>query len=114
MVLGASGAVSTTAAATIVTSGGAPAAGASMQGTDAGNVTITGSAVSMPLAAAGALITANGGAALGLANARGGNAGAIAVTANAGAINFSNGNLSAVGGNAVAGVGAGGRRTTSP
>ncbi|HEY2561955.1 MAG TPA: YDG domain-containing protein [Caldimonas sp.] len=53
-------------------------------------------------------MTANGGASLGLANARGGNAGTIAVTASAGAINFTNGNLSAVGGNAVAGVATGG------
>ncbi len=55
-----------------MTSGGAPAAGASMHGTDAGNVTITGSADDDPgsLQPSG-LITANGGAALGLADGEG-------------------------------------------
>ena len=105
VVLDASGTVSTTVGSTITTTGGA-AVGS--QGTDAGNVTITGSAVTMTLAAANPLITANGGSALTLADARGGHAGTILVTATGGAVNFTNGILSAIGGNAAAGVGAGG------
>ena len=56
------------------------------QGSDAGNVTITGASVTMPgPVPPGNIIGANGGNALTLANARGGNAGTISVTATSGA-----------------------------
>jgi hypothetical protein len=70
-------------------------------------VTLTGSTVTMTTPGA-AGITANGGNAQTLANARGGNAGTIALTSTAGAINLGTGTLNAIGGSAVAGVGAGG------
>ena len=107
--LTATGAVSTLANSLIDARGGAIAIGGSAQGTDGGNVTIIGSAVAMTRSAtANSLIIASGGNALNLHDARGGHSGTISVTATGGAVDFTLGNLIASGGNAVAGVGAGG------
>jgi filamentous hemagglutinin family protein len=105
VLLNASGALSL--GGTITASGGAAAG--SMQGADAGSVTLRGTSVTATVAPPGNFIAASGGNAVTLANARGGNAGAISVTATAGAINLGSTNpIVAIGGNAVAGVGAGG------